>query len=84
MTDWILWDKEGPQPKERKWVALLVRSSKPGLPNSVNVGYLRYAAGDKSCPFFVIPGGVAAKFPYHVLAYSEVLPESFTYPKEIK
>lgn len=27
-----------------------------GTPNSVAVGYLKYAAGDKTCPYFVIIG----------------------------
>lgn len=82
MTEWIKWDIEnGPYPDERKWVVLLIKSSDNYLPNSLNVGYLRYAAGDKSCPYFVIPGGVKAIYPFIPLAYSEVLPDDFLYPK---
>lgn len=81
--EWIEWDREnGPYPDERKWVVLLIKSSDNYLPNSLNVGYLRYAAGDKSCPYFVIPGGVKAiNCPFIPLAYSEVLPDDFLYPK---
>lgn len=52
-------------PKERKYVLVQMGPTEPlqgesagsyGLPPRVAVGYLRYSAGDKNCPFFVVPG----------------------------
>jgi hypothetical protein len=58
-------------PVERKPV-LVQTAPKPdeGLPAAVAVGYLRYSAGDKTCPFFVIPGVGG-----DVTAFADCLPE---------
>lgn len=58
-------------PKERKYVLCRIAPrDEEGLPEAIAVGYLRYAAGDKSCPFFVIPG-VGGQ----VTAYADCLPQ---------
>lgn len=44
-------------PFERRYVLVqLAEQPAKGLPPSVAVGYLKYSAGDKTCPYFVIPG----------------------------
>jgi len=45
-------------PPEARYVLLQVRGcEETGMPPRVVVGWLKFAAGDKECPFFVIPGG---------------------------
>lgn len=46
-----------------------------GMPPAVVVGYLRYAAGDKDSPFFVIPGVGG-----NVVAWCDCLPKDFSAP----
>jgi hypothetical protein len=57
---WISFDiaKESRQvlPPERKTVLVRLAPFRDGLPNMVMVGYLRYAAGDKNSPHFILPG----------------------------
>ena len=54
--DWIEFDPSGELPPERKPVLVqLSKVSNYGV-GAVAIGYLRYAAGDKDCPFFVTPG----------------------------
>lgn len=43
-------------PPEKKYVCVLIQSVRPGFPNPVMAGYLKYAAGDKQSPHFIIPG----------------------------
>ncbi len=46
-------------PKEREWVLVTFPARwEPtfGLPRSYAIGYLRFSAGDRKSPFFVIPG----------------------------
>jgi len=53
--DWVPFDPKGKLPPERQ--SVLVQFSKIwgyGV-GAVAVGYLRYAAGDKDSPFFVVP-----------------------------
>ena len=53
---WIKFDKDGPVPKERRYVLVQIKEKDTdvgGLPPSVCVGYLRVWS---SGPFFVIPG----------------------------
>ena len=54
--DWVTFDPRGPLPPERKYV--LIQFSKISCYGigPVAVGYLRYAAGDRDSPFFVVPG----------------------------
>lgn len=63
-------------PKERKEVLCRVQSVMRGAPDALVVGYLRYAAGDKDSPMFVVPGLGGT-----VLEWCDCLPEKFTYPK---
>ena len=44
-------------PPERRPVLVQVDIDHDSLPNPIMLGYLRYAAGDKECPYFVTPGG---------------------------
>jgi hypothetical protein len=44
------------RPPERKWVLVFLPSREPGTPESIAVGYMKNAAGDKQCPYFVTPG----------------------------
>ena|SRR3990167_9503726 len=44
-------------PPERKLVMVIVEEEPDkGLPPTLAIGYLRYSAGDKESPYFVIPG----------------------------
>jgi len=43
-------------PPERKEVIVCLAPFRKGLPNMLMVGYLRYAAGDKDSPQFILPG----------------------------
>lgn len=56
---------------------------KPGIPDlvasyppSVAVGYRKDAAGDKTCPYFVVPG-----LGGEPLAWCDCLPDDFEWPK---
>lgn len=57
---WVDFDKtqadEQPLPPERRDVLVLLQSTGLGLPKGVAVGYLRFAAGCKDSPYFVVPG----------------------------
>ena len=66
------------RPPERKYVLVVVESNSNCLPNTVAVGYRKNAAGDKQCPYFVIPG-----LGGDVLAWCDCLPETFTWPNHI-
>lgn len=61
--NWIPFSREHGQdqqlPPRKRCVLLMLpeRQTELGtMPPSVAVGYLKYAAGDESCPYFVIPG----------------------------
>jgi len=43
-------------PPERKDVVLELAPFRDGLPKMYMIGYLRYAAGDKNSPQFILPG----------------------------
>ena len=44
-------------PAERRFVLVqIAQQDDKGLPPSIAVDYLRYAAGDETSPFFVVPG----------------------------
>lgn len=78
---WIDFDPakgyQQPLPPERKLVMVQSegRTAK-GLPPSVSVGYLRFAAGEKDSPFFVVPGVERGKD----VAWCDCLPEGFGAP----
>ena len=45
-------------PAVRKYVLVRCRSLTPdSRPSPILVGYLKHAAGEKNCPYFVTPGG---------------------------
>lgn len=71
-----LWSQQR-LPPEKKYV-LIQLSGRPeaGLPPSVVVGYLRYAAGDPNSPVFTTPGVAGGK----VVAWSDCLPDDFSAP----
>lgn len=54
--DQSLWADQ-PLPTERRYVLVMIPPrQREGLPPTVAVGYLRYAAGDKNSPNFITPG----------------------------
>jgi len=57
-------------PEERKLVLVRSVSLVTGYPDPIGLGYLKFAAGDKTCPYFVTPGMNAGE-PYQWL---DVLP----------
>lgn len=60
------------RPQIRKLVLVLRESPTPGIPNAICVGYRKDAAGDKACPYFVVPGHGG-----RVLAWCDCLPVNF-------
>ena len=65
-------------PDERKLCLCMIKGEESlGMPPSVAVGYLRYAAGEKSCPFWVVPG-FGRKF--IVVGYADILPYDLNPP----
>lgn len=44
------------RPPEKKAVLVLCERKESNLPNYIAIGYRKNAAGDKSCPYFVVPG----------------------------
>ena len=63
-------------PPERKYVLVRLSSIGTGLPEGIAVGYLRYSAGDKQSPYFVVPGLHTG----NELAWCYCLPEDFKWP----
>ncbi len=76
MTKWYTFDpKKGyrqRRPPDHKWVLVKTRSKRIGIPDPISVGYIKYAAGDRSCPYFVCPGvgGIA-------MAWCDCLPDDY-------
>ena len=70
-----LWSDQ-PLPPVRKYLLLQIEA-KPdgGLPPSVAVGYMRFAAGDENSPVFTIPGVGGS-----VSAWCDCLPHEFNAP----
>lgn len=66
-------------PKEGKYVLVKI-ASRPelGLPSTCVVGYVQYSAGYNSSPTFITPG-VDGK----VIAWSDCLPEDFTFGLDV-
>lgn len=58
------------RPLLKKYVLCLVAARDDG-PNTIAIGYRKDSAGDKSCPFFVVPGHGG-----DVIAWCDCLPES--------
>ena len=82
---WIEFVSNGNKlPKERELVFVATQRSPDrtlgllaSFPLRTSVGYLRFAAGDKKSPYFVIPGGNGET----VIAWSHGVPEDFKFPK---
>jgi hypothetical protein len=54
---WVVCSQMNKFPKEKRYVLVQIASDREkGAASSVAVGYLKYAAGDMSCPYFVVPG----------------------------
>lgn len=65
-----------PLPPERKDVMVqIAERPEEGMPPAVAVGYLRYAAGDKNGPVFIVPGVGGP-----VVAWCDCLGDDFTAP----
>lgn len=80
------WYKFSPEKKSsqklppiKKDVLVFLESREKGLPSSIAVGYRKNAAGDKDCPYFVIPG-----LGGNVLAWCDCLPDEFDLPSEYR
>jgi len=60
MSDWIDFERDLSSkqklPEEHKNVLVQVETRQLGVPHAILVGYLRYAAGDKDSPQFIVPG----------------------------
>jgi hypothetical protein len=77
-------------PPERKYMLLMTKSHNLGYPNPIYVGYMKYAAGCKDSPSFVIPGYEGEGeylfdgciYMINVIAWCDCL-TAFEYPKEI-
>ncbi len=64
-------------PPERKLVMVIVKEEpEEGLPPTLAVGYLRYSAGEKDSPFFVIPGRGG-----RVSHWLDCIPDDFATPE---
>jgi hypothetical protein len=76
---WNEFKAGGKLPPERKYVLLQLDDIEElGLPAAVVVGYLRYSAGDRDCPYFVHPGIVARDTP--VTHWCDCLGDEFSVP----
>jgi len=78
--NWIPFDQAKyagqPLPRERRYVLCQVAErEEKGLPPSVAVGYLRFAAGDRDSPGFIVPGVGGP-----VVAWCDCLGDDFVAP----
>ncbi len=65
------------RPPERKYVLVCTAPREKGLSEGIAVGYRKNAAGDKQCPYFVIPGIGGT-----VTAWCDCLPDELAWPTE--
>ena len=84
----LYWEQES-QPFSKKWPkerkAVLLRLEPwpdKGIPASVCVGYLRFSAGDKHYPMFVMPGTNIIRG-RKVTHFCDCLPDAFKFPYEV-
>jgi hypothetical protein len=70
-------DTVDPLPAERRKVLVQIAGTDKGDAPAVAVGYLRYAAGDKGSPFFVVPGFGRD---FRVTHWSDSLGDEFSAP----
>ncbi len=69
-------EKADKLPTEKKEVLLQMKSLESGLPDPIVVGYLKYAAGDKDSPVFIVPGRDGK-----ILAWCDCMVEKFIWPR---
>lgn len=73
-------------PPEKKWVLVMIKNDSPMYPHPVVVGYLKFAAGVKSEPYFVTPGASLEQSPTgpeRVITWCDCLPETFEWPQDL-
>jgi len=91
---WYLFDRtkgsRQKRPPVKKWVVVLrkreasesieidAKKLVSNSPESIAIGYMKNAAGDKQSPYFVIPG-----LGGEVIAWCDCLPEDFDYPRHL-
>lgn len=69
-------------PEPKKWVLVQLDTGDRTMPNPVVVGYLKYAAGVKTEPYFVTPGAAVPKYtPDRVIAWCDALNPGFDWPE---
>lgn len=63
------------RPPLRKHVLVKRLSTQEGIPESIAVGYMKNATGDKQCPQFIVPGlgGI-------IVAWNDCLPDDYEWP----
>ena len=78
---WYAFDRSKGSRQKRppvgKYVLVKLASIDPCLPQGIAVGYMKNAAGDKQCPYFVVPGLHTGK---EEVAWCDCLPDDFTWP----
>lgn len=72
------WRQKRPRP--RKPVLVQIRNDNPGLPDPIMVGYMKNAAGDKSHPYFIVPGKPRSLG--QVYRWQDCLGISFEWPEQ--
>jgi hypothetical protein len=72
-----LFANQQPLPKKNKYILCYCKDDDPTSPfdEAVCVGYLKYAAGDKSSPMIITPFGRG-----QVVAWCDCLPKDFQWP----
>lgn len=75
--EWTLFTNEDVPPEYKLVLVQISGAEEIGMPPSVAVGYLRFAAGDKRCPYFVVPG-FGRRF--EVTHWIDCLPENLSPP----
>ncbi len=68
-------DKQYLPPVKRYVLLQVARKKELGHPPSVAVGYLKFAGGDRTCPYFVVPGVGG-----HIEAWCDCLGDDFKAP----
>lgn len=76
-------DNKKTHPPERKWILVGIEPDKKLHQEitTVCVGYLRYAAGDKTSPYFVLPGAFFNDDSRKEFCYCDCLPDNYYHPK---
>ena len=83
---WYTFDKSKGSKQKRppigRWVLVRLASfdKAMGMPDPVVAGYRKDAAGDKQCPYFIVPGAYNGE-PY---AWCDCLPDYFDFGPEIE